>query len=343
MLKSKLGGYKGKKEMHRELAQKQSSTGYGGKEGSEDLASRSPAHLGDHVVQVAEGRLTQQPIRQGRLADHLAQALLRPSYHRLVHSDGGAGAAAAAAAPAGCEHSRPASRRSAPHCAGSKPQHAAARHRAALATGFADILGPAVRAARRPRISGGKVCRLSCKKPLMVIHRLEECPYSQQLRGKHLHLAQRASRWPRRTSTCLIWWFCKAPPQFPPQFLLGEKAKRLPYTHLPLWKHHSVYFNHNPPMTVQADLTGKYGNRMYAYKPEDILIFLQMWGSFLSSCFCTQNFEQEAPLICTETGGSSPGSAEKHSKAHMSHPQSFLQRYFTEKLHSQELHASHTQ
>lgn len=52
--------------------------------------SRFPAHLGDHVVQVAERRLTQQPVRQRRLADHPAQGLLRPPHHRLVHSGGGA-------------------------------------------------------------------------------------------------------------------------------------------------------------------------------------------------------------------------------------------------------------
>jgi len=38
-LTSNLGGHEGRKEMHRELAQKQHSTGRGGEEGSEDLAS----------------------------------------------------------------------------------------------------------------------------------------------------------------------------------------------------------------------------------------------------------------------------------------------------------------
>lgn len=46
-------------------------------------------NLGDHVVQVAERRLPQQPLGQRRLADHPAQGLLRPPHHRLVHSGGG--------------------------------------------------------------------------------------------------------------------------------------------------------------------------------------------------------------------------------------------------------------
>uniref|UniRef100_A0A663F037 Uncharacterized protein n=1 Tax=Aquila chrysaetos chrysaetos TaxID=223781 RepID=A0A663F037_AQUCH len=87
------------------------------------------------------------------------------------------------------------------------------------------------------------------KKPLMVIHHLEECPYSQGEQSKPFQttwgiqicqcsfLKKHLSTWGEAFPLLISCTF------FPPQ---------------------------DPSMTVRADLTGKYGNRMYAYEPEDI-------------------------------------------------------------------------
>uniref|UniRef100_A0A8B9MRJ5 Uncharacterized protein n=1 Tax=Accipiter nisus TaxID=211598 RepID=A0A8B9MRJ5_9AVES len=78
------------------------------------------------------------------------------------------------------------------------------------------------------------------KKPLMVIHHLEECPYSQGEQSK-----------PFQTTWEIQ--ICRDDNMAPD----GHYVPRILFV--------------DPSMTVRADLTGKYGNRMYAYEPEDIL------------------------------------------------------------------------
>uniref|UniRef100_A0A8B9Z377 Uncharacterized protein n=1 Tax=Buteo japonicus TaxID=224669 RepID=A0A8B9Z377_9AVES len=88
------------------------------------------------------------------------------------------------------------------------------------------------------------------KKPLMVIHHLEECPYSQGEQSKPFQ-----TTWEIQICLCsfLKKHLSTCDDNMAPD---GHYVPRILFV--------------DPSMTVRADLTGKYGNRMYAYEPEDI-------------------------------------------------------------------------
>ncbi|KAM7096785.1 anterior gradient protein 3-like [Ciconia maguari] len=90
------------------------------------------------------------------------------------------------------------------------------------------------------------------KKPLMVIHHLEECPYSQALR-KAFASSPEIQQMAQEDFIMLNLVHSSSDDNMAPD---GHYVPRILFV--------------DPSMTVRADLTGKYGNRMYTYEPDDI-------------------------------------------------------------------------
>ncbi|XP_028943058.1 anterior gradient protein 3-like, partial [Antrostomus carolinensis] len=88
------------------------------------------------------------------------------------------------------------------------------------------------------------------KKPLMVIHHLEECPYSPALRKS---LSPEIQQMAQEDFIMLNLVHSSSDDSMAPD---GHYVPRILFV--------------DPSMTVRADLTGKYRNRMYTYEPEDI-------------------------------------------------------------------------
>uniref|UniRef100_A0A8C5PZ35 Uncharacterized protein n=1 Tax=Leptobrachium leishanense TaxID=445787 RepID=A0A8C5PZ35_9ANUR len=90
------------------------------------------------------------------------------------------------------------------------------------------------------------------KKPLMVIHHLEDCPYSQALKAAFLAdpMAQKLAM------EDFIMLNVVHPVADENQSPDGHYVPRIIFV--------------DPSMTVRTDLAGRYGNRMYAYEAEDI-------------------------------------------------------------------------
>uniref|UniRef100_A0A8B9S257 Uncharacterized protein n=1 Tax=Apteryx owenii TaxID=8824 RepID=A0A8B9S257_APTOW len=87
------------------------------------------------------------------------------------------------------------------------------------------------------------------KKPLMVIHHLEECPYSQGEQSKSFQMI-----WVIKLSLS----HSSSDDNMAPD---GHYVPRILFV--------------DPSMTVRADITGKYGNRMYTYEPQDISTLIE--------------------------------------------------------------------
>ncbi|XP_074684426.1 anterior gradient protein 3-like [Strix aluco] len=95
------------------------------------------------------------------------------------------------------------------------------------------------------------------KKPLMVIHHLEECPYSQALR-KAFASSPEIQQVAQEDFIMLNLVHSSSDDNMAPD---GHYVPRILFV--------------DPSMTVRADLTGKYENRMYTYEPEDIAILIE--------------------------------------------------------------------
>uniref|UniRef100_A0A8B9TVQ5 Anterior gradient protein 3-like protein n=1 Tax=Anas platyrhynchos TaxID=8839 RepID=A0A8B9TVQ5_ANAPL len=94
------------------------------------------------------------------------------------------------------------------------------------------------------------------KKPLMVIHHLEECPYSQG--EKAFASSPEIQQMAQEDFIMLNLVHSSSDDNMAPD---GHYVPRILFV--------------DPSLTVRADLTGKYGNRMYAYEPEDISTLVQ--------------------------------------------------------------------
>ncbi|KAM4698505.1 anterior gradient protein 2-like [Rhinophrynus dorsalis] len=90
------------------------------------------------------------------------------------------------------------------------------------------------------------------KKPLMVIHHLEDCPYSQALKAAFSADAM-AQKLAQEDFVMLNVVHPVADENQSPD---GHYVPRVIFV--------------DPSMTVRTDLAGRYGNRMYAYEAEDI-------------------------------------------------------------------------
>ncbi|XP_009943062.2 anterior gradient protein 3-like [Opisthocomus hoazin] len=95
------------------------------------------------------------------------------------------------------------------------------------------------------------------KKPLMVIHHLEECPYSQALR-RAFASSPEIQQMAQEDFIMLNLVYSSSDDNMAPD---GHYVPRILFV--------------DPSMTVRADLTGKYGNRMYTYEPEDISTLIE--------------------------------------------------------------------
>ncbi|XP_028672851.1 anterior gradient protein 2 homolog [Erpetoichthys calabaricus] len=92
----------------------------------------------------------------------------------------------------------------------------------------------------------------SNNKPLMVIHHLEDCPHSQALKkvfANHREIQKMAEE----DFILLNLVFETADKNLAPD---GQYVPRVIFV--------------DPTLTVRADITGRYGNRLYAYEPADI-------------------------------------------------------------------------
>ncbi|KAM8933867.1 anterior gradient protein 2-like [Pelodytes ibericus] len=90
------------------------------------------------------------------------------------------------------------------------------------------------------------------KKPLMVIHHLEECPYSQALKTAFVAdpMAQKLAQ------EDFVMLNLVHPVGDENQSPDGHYVPRVIFV--------------DPSMTVRTDLAGRYGNRLYAYEADDI-------------------------------------------------------------------------
>ncbi|KAL7976653.1 hypothetical protein Chor_008602 [Crotalus horridus] len=88
-------------------------------------------------------------------------------------------------------------------------------------------------------------------KPIMIIHHLEECPHSQALKkafAEHKDIQKLA-----------------------PSFILLNLVYETTDKHLaPDGQYVPRIMFVDPALTIRADITGRYSNRLYAYEPQDI-------------------------------------------------------------------------
>ncbi|XP_033854161.1 anterior gradient protein 2 homolog [Acipenser ruthenus] len=96
----------------------------------------------------------------------------------------------------------------------------------------------------------------SSNKPLMVIHHLEDCPHSQamkQIFANNKEIQKMAGE----------------------DFILLNLVFETSDKHLaPDGQYVPRFIFVDPSLTVRADITGRYGNRLYAYEPADIDLLL---------------------------------------------------------------------
>uniref|UniRef100_A0A8D0BKG1 Anterior gradient 2, protein disulphide isomerase family member n=1 Tax=Salvator merianae TaxID=96440 RepID=A0A8D0BKG1_SALMN len=95
-------------------------------------------------------------------------------------------------------------------------------------------------------------------KPIMIIHHLDECPHSQALKkvfAEHKEIQKLAAK-----------------------FILLNLVHETIDKHLsPDGQYVPRILFVDPSLTVRADITGRYSNRLYAYEPTDIsLLFSNM-------------------------------------------------------------------
>ncbi|XP_039592879.1 anterior gradient protein 2 homolog [Polypterus senegalus] len=89
-------------------------------------------------------------------------------------------------------------------------------------------------------------------KPLMVIHHLEDCPHSQALK-KVFASNKQIQKMADEDFILLNLVFETTDKNLAPD---GQYVPRFIFV--------------DPTLTVRADITGRYGNRLYAYEPADI-------------------------------------------------------------------------
>ncbi|XP_044534785.1 anterior gradient protein 2 homolog [Gracilinanus agilis] len=92
-------------------------------------------------------------------------------------------------------------------------------------------------------------------KPLMIIHHLEECPHSQALKKVFAESNEIQKLADKFILLNLIE-------------LGSQDLRSSPY----IWP--ELVFALNPSLTVRADITGRYSNRLYAYEPTDAPLLL---------------------------------------------------------------------
>uniref|UniRef100_A0A0B8RYK0 Anterior gradient protein 2 n=1 Tax=Philothamnus irregularis TaxID=1899461 RepID=A0A0B8RYK0_9SAUR len=88
-------------------------------------------------------------------------------------------------------------------------------------------------------------------KPIMIIHHLEECPHSQALKkvfAEHKEIQKLASNF-----VLLNIIYETTDKHLAPD---GQYVPRILFV--------------DPTLTIRADITGRYSNRLYAYEPQDI-------------------------------------------------------------------------
>ncbi|XP_066487118.1 anterior gradient protein 2 homolog [Tiliqua scincoides] len=90
-------------------------------------------------------------------------------------------------------------------------------------------------------------------KPIMIIHHLEECPHSQALKkafAEHKEIQKLAEKF-----ILLNLIYETTDKHLAPD---GQYVPRVLFV--------------DPTLTVRADITGRYSNRLYAYEPSDIAL-----------------------------------------------------------------------
>ncbi|XP_058037991.1 anterior gradient protein 2 homolog [Ahaetulla prasina] len=88
-------------------------------------------------------------------------------------------------------------------------------------------------------------------KPIMIIHHLEECPHSQALKkafAEHKEIQKIAANF-----VLLNLVYETTDKHLAPD---GQYVPRILFV--------------DPMLTIRADITGRYSNRLYAYEPQDI-------------------------------------------------------------------------
>ncbi|NXR71714.1 AGR2 protein, partial [Pycnonotus jocosus] len=91
----------------------------------------------------------------------------------------------------------------------------------------------------------------SSQKPLMIIHHLDDCPHSQALKkvfAEHKEIQKLAEKF-----ILLNLVYETTDKNLAPD---GQYVPRVLFI--------------DPSLTVRADITGRYSNRLYAYEPSDI-------------------------------------------------------------------------
>nr|XP_055070818.1 anterior gradient 1 [Misgurnus anguillicaudatus] len=90
------------------------------------------------------------------------------------------------------------------------------------------------------------------KKPLMIIHHLEDCPHSKALKAAFSE-HQAIQRMAKKDFIMLNLVHETPDPNLAPD---GSYVPRILFV--------------DPSLTVRADIVGKYGNSMYTYEPTDM-------------------------------------------------------------------------
>uniref|UniRef100_A0A674IB42 Anterior gradient 2, protein disulphide isomerase family member n=1 Tax=Terrapene triunguis TaxID=2587831 RepID=A0A674IB42_9SAUR len=105
-------------------------------------------------------------------------------------------------------------------------------------------------------------------KPLMIIHHLEDCPHSQALKkvfAEHKEIQKLAEKF-----VLLNLVYETTDKHLSPD---GQYVPRVLFI--------------DPSLTVRADITGRYSNRLYAYEPSDISLCKYIFQQKLAHTFRT--------------------------------------------------------
>ncbi|NXH78330.1 AGR2 protein, partial [Hydrobates tethys] len=101
------------------------------------------------------------------------------------------------------------------------------------------------------KVQSAKVLTPMLNKPLMIIHHLDDCPHSQALKkvfAEHKDIQKLAEKF-----ILLNLVYETTDKNLSPD---GQYVPRILFI--------------DPSLTVRADITGRYSNRLYAYEPSDI-------------------------------------------------------------------------
>ncbi|MBN3275075.1 AGR2 protein, partial [Polyodon spathula] len=121
---------------------------------------------------------------------------------------------------------------------------------------FPQTLSRVCAAAMQACLQAASIKHKSTNKPVMVIHHLEDCPHSQALKQAFAS-NRKIQKMADEDFILLNLVFETTDKHLSPD---GQYVPRIIFV--------------DPSLTIRADITGRYANRLYAYEPADINLLI---------------------------------------------------------------------